>query len=71
MTRQLPKPVAATLGWVIFGTINAAIYSGGWALMRIDDLCAARRRAWTLLLNEYQARRVGAHTEKWLKDGAR
>lgn len=30
MTRQLPKPVAVPLGWVIFGAINGFIYGGGW-----------------------------------------
>ena len=71
MMRRLLKPVAVVASWVICGGINAAIYSAGWALMRIDDLSAVRRRAWTLLLNEYRARRVGANTEKWLKDGPR
>ncbi len=59
MTRQLPKPVAVPLGWVIFGAINAAIYSAGWACMRWDDL-------W----REYRIRRVGVRVEEWLKDGA-
>lgn len=30
MTRQLPKPVAVPLGWIICGAINAAIYGGGF-----------------------------------------
>ncbi|MCG7610364.1 hypothetical protein [Mycobacterium sp. CnD-18-1] len=41
MTRQLPKPVAVPLGWVIFGAINGFIYGAGWALMRYDDLTDA------------------------------
>jgi hypothetical protein len=41
MTRQLPKPIATVAGWVICGAINACIYSGGWVLMRWDDLTDA------------------------------
>lgn len=67
MTRQLPKPVAVPLGWVIFGAINATGYSLGWVLMRCDDAADA----WRWACNEYQARRVGGRTEKWLKGGAR
>lgn len=71
MTRELPKPVAVPLGWVICGAINAAWYGSGWVFTRIDDLSAARRRAWSRLVDEYRCRRVGAKTEQWLKDGAR
>lgn len=60
MTRQLPKPVAVPLGWVLFGAINAAIYTAGWLCMRWDDL-----------RDEIRARRVGHDVEAWLKDGAR
>lgn len=60
MTRQLPKPVAVPLGWVIFSAINAVIYTAGWLLMRYDDL-----------LDEIATRRVGHDVEQWLKDGAR
>lgn len=64
MTRQLPKPVAATLGWVICGAINAAIYSGGWLCMRWDDLtdAIASRRA---------ARQLWREANKITRDGAR
>ncbi|MFV8169858.1 hypothetical protein [Mycolicibacterium peregrinum] len=60
MTRQLPKPVAVPLGWVICGAINGLIYGAGWLCMRWDDL-----------VYECRIRRVGAHVEDWLKDGAR
>lgn len=59
MTRQLPKPVAVPLGWVICGCINGVIYTAGWVLLRWDDL-------W----REWRIRRVGARAEEWLKDGA-
>lgn len=54
MTRELPKPVAVPLGWVICGAINAAIYSGGWLCMRWDDLtdAIASRRAARALWRE-------------------
>ncbi|MES5383877.1 hypothetical protein ABVN64_30230 [Mycolicibacterium conceptionense] len=60
MTRQLPKPVAVPLGWVIFGAINATIYSAGWVLIQWDNL-----------RDEYRIRHVGARVEDWLKDGAK
>ncbi|WP_396902479.1 hypothetical protein [Mycolicibacterium sp.] len=64
MTRELPKPVAVPLGWVICGAINTAIYSAGWALMRWDDLTDAieSRRA---------ARQLWREADQYLKDGAR
>lgn len=54
MTRELPKPVAVPLGWVIFGAINGLIYGGGWACMRWDDLTDAieSRRASRALWRE-------------------
>ncbi|OBK04049.1 hypothetical protein A5637_13285 [Mycolicibacterium fortuitum] len=64
MTRQLPKPVAVPLGWVIFGAINAVIYSAGWACMRWDDLTDAieSRRA---------ARALWREADQILKESAR
>ncbi|KLI04531.1 MULTISPECIES: hypothetical protein [Mycolicibacterium] len=67
MTRQIPKPIAVPLGWVIFGAINGVIYGGGWVLMQCDNAADA----WRWARNEYHARRVGAKAEQWLKDGAR
>lgn len=67
MTRQIPKPLAYPLGWVICGAINGFIYGGGWVLMRVDDVADG----WRWVRNEYQARRVGSRAEKWLKGGAR
>lgn len=64
MTRQIPKPIAAPLGWAISGAINGLIYTGGWLLMRCDDAADG----WRWARNEYQARRVAHRTEKWLKD---
>lgn len=64
MTRQLPKPVAVPLGWVIFGAINAAIYGGGWLCMRWDDLTDAieSRRA---------SRQMWREANKILQESAR
>lgn len=64
MTRQLPKPVAVPLGWVICGAINAAIYGGGWLCMRWDDLTDAihSRRA---------ARALWREADQYLRDGAK
>lgn len=67
MTRQIPKPIAVPLGWLLFGAINGAMYGAGWVLMRIDDARAVPGR----LLNEYRVRRVGAKAEQWLKGSAR
>ncbi len=71
MTRQLLKPVAVPLGWILCGAINGAIYGGGWLCMRWDDAWAWFGRVWTRPLDEYRARRVGAKTEAWLRDGER
>lgn len=64
MTRQLPKPVAVPLGWVICCAINAAIYGGGWLCMRWDDLTDTieSRRA---------ARALWRDVDKYLKESAR
>lgn len=64
MTRPLPKPVAVPLGWILFGAINAAIYSAGWLCMRWDDLTDAieSRRA---------ARALWRDVDKYLKESVR
>lgn len=71
MTRQLPKPVANVAGWLVGITFNTVIYGGGWLCMRWDDAWSLLGRAWSRLLDEYRARRVGAKTEAWLRDGAK
>lgn len=63
MTRQLPKPVAVPLGWVIFGAINGAIYGSGWLLMRCDDI----REAWE---SHRAAQELGREAEAYLRDRA-
>ncbi len=64
MTRQLPKPVAVPLGWLICGAINAGIYGGGWICMRWDDAKDAyvSRRA---------ARQLWHEANEYLRDGER
>lgn len=64
MTRQLPKPVATVAGWVIFGAINGLIYSGGWWLMRYDDLTDA-------ITSRRAARALWREADQYLRDGAR
>lgn len=64
MTRQLPKPVAVPLGWVIFGAINAAIYGGGWLCMRWDDA----HDAWQ---SRRAARALWREADQYLRDGAK
>ncbi|MGV0785203.1 hypothetical protein [Mycolicibacterium sp. XJ775] len=64
MTRQLPKPVAVPLGLVIFGAINAAIYSGGWLCMRWDDLTDA-------IESRRTARALWREADQYLRDGAK
>lgn len=64
MTRQLPAPVAAPLGWLIFGAINAGIYSAGWLLMRWDD-------AHDAYVSRRAARQLWREADKILRDGER
>lgn len=64
MTRQLPKPVAVPLGWVICGAINGLIYGAGWVLMRWDDLCDA-------IESRRSARQLWRDVDQYLKESAR
>lgn len=64
MTRQLPKPVAVPLGWIICGAINAAIYSGGWVIVQ----CVNVRDA---IVSRRAARQMWREADQYLKDGAR
>lgn len=64
MTRQLPKPVAVPLGWLIFGAINAFIYGGGWLCMRWDD-------AHDAYVSRRAARQTWREADEWLRDEAK
>ena len=64
MTRQLPKPVAVPLGWILCGAINAGIYGGGWLCMRWDDT----HDAWQ---SRRAARQMWREANEYLRDEAR
>ena len=64
MTRQLPKPVAVPLGWVLCGAINAFIYGGGWVIVQ----CVNVRDAWQ---SRRAARQMWREADAILRDGAK
>jgi len=64
MTRQLPKPVAVPLGRLLFGAINAGIYSAGWVIVQCVNVRDARR-------SRRAARQVWREADKILRDGAK
>lgn len=64
MTRQIPKPVAVPLGWVICGAINAVIYGAGWVITQCINARDARR-------SRRAARALWRDMDKYLKESAR